>query len=234
MRQSPIGASPKPFGPWWPASYWVKWATISEAMLRLPITPPQSILDVGCGTGFTTVFLAEAGYQPTGIDVAPAAIAMASERAARWGVAAEFAVHDMNDFTLPSKFDAALIFDALHHSEQPERVVHNVFRHLRPGGWLLIGEPSWLHRISPHARRTSAERGWLERGMTARSLRKYCGRAGFITTRRFYEGTFPYSSRVREYVWQAIRLTAANFAVAPQASIWLAAKAPERDDPTER
>ena len=44
--------------------------------------------------------------------------------------------------------------------------------------------------------------------------------------RRFFEGTAPYSSRVRGFAWQAARLTAANFLFAPQTSIWIAAERP--------
>jgi SAM-dependent methyltransferase len=214
----------KPFGPEWGSSYWTKWATIAEALLRLQIRPPAAILDIGCGTGWTSVFLAEAGYQVTGIDVAPAMIEMARQRARRWSVPATFVVADMEAFQLGRSFDAALVFDALHHSKAPAEVIQRVADHTRPGGWVIFGEPSWLHKWSGHARETVRTEGWIEEGVPVSSLRRNCRMVGLGNFRRLYEGTGPYAGRVKGFAWQLTRLVAANLWVAPQASIWFAAQ----------
>lgn len=62
--------------------------------------------------------------------------------------------------------------------------------------------------------------------MSVRALKRDCRAAGRGEFRRFFEGTRPYESRVREFAWQAVRLVAANGASAPQASVWLAARKP--------
>jgi SAM-dependent methyltransferase len=214
----------KPFRGEWGNDYWVKWSAITEALRRLQIEPGSSVLDIGCGTGWTTAFLAEAGYQPTGIDIAPAMLEVAREHARRWQIDAEFREADMDDFSLDRTFDAALVFDALHHSNHPERVVANVAQHLRTGGWALFGEPSWLHHISPRARRVHGETGCSEHGIPVSRLKSYCKQAGLSDFRRFFEATRPYERRIGEFLWQWIRLMAANVWVAPQASIWLAAR----------
>ena len=41
---------------------------------------------------------------------------------------------------------------------------------------------------------------------------------------KFFQPTRPYESRGRGFAWQAIELVAANFWVAPQVLIWLAAQ----------
>ena len=216
----------KPFRPRWGSQYWVKWATIVEAFNRVGVAPGARVLDVGCGMGWTTAFLAEAGYAPVGIDIAPASIEAARTLASRWQVAAEFETADMEAFDLGRTFEAALVFDALHHSEHPDLVVACIARHLEPGGWVLFGEPSWLHEISPHARSTHRELGWTERGIRVSRLRRYCRDVGLGEFRRFYEGTRPYERRGREFLWQLVRLAAANTWVAPQTSIWVAARKP--------
>jgi 2-polyprenyl-3-methyl-5-hydroxy-6-metoxy-1,4-benzoquinol methylase len=213
----------KPFGPPWPASYWGKWQAISFALDALGIPEGASILDVGTGVGWTTVFLAEAGFRATGVDIAPANIAIATERARRTGVQAEFTVADMDTMNLNREFDAVLIFDALHHSTRPAAVVERVSKHLAPGGWVLFGEPSWLHGISPRARRTTRELGWIERGVLIRSLKRQCVTNGLGNFRRFYEGTDPYESSVG-FLWQLARLVGARVTCAPQMSVWLAAQ----------
>jgi 2-polyprenyl-3-methyl-5-hydroxy-6-metoxy-1,4-benzoquinol methylase len=213
----------KPFGPPWPASYWGKWQTITFALNELGIPEGANVLDVGTGVGWTTVFLGEAGFRATGVDIAPANIEIAKERARRTGVHADFAVADMDTMDLDRQFDAVLVFDALHHSTRPAAVVERISKHLPPGGWVLFGEPSWLHGISPRARRTSRELGWVERGVVIRQLKRHCTANGLGNFRRFYEGTEPYASPMA-FVWQLARLVGARFACAPQMSIWLAAQ----------
>ena len=214
----------KPFGPPWGHQYWVKWAVVSEAFDRLGFEPGHEILDVGCGTGWTTLFLAEAGFRATGLSLAPAEIEIATGRAERWGSAAEFVVGDMDSMDLGRQFDGALVFDALHHSTRQSEVVERIGAHLRPGGWVLFGEPSILHHISPEARRVHQGAGWTERGISIRALKRDCKAAGMGSFKRFFEGTRPYQGRVAGFGWQLARLATANLAFAPQASVWLAAQ----------
>jgi SAM-dependent methyltransferase len=215
----------KPFG-WsygWGAECWLQWAAITEMLHRLAIAPPASVLDLGCGPGWTSAFLAEAGHPVTGVDLVPANVVVARERAARWDVAADFVCADMEELDLGSQFDAVLLLDALHHSTRQAAVLAGVARHLRSGGWLLLGEPSWLHRFSPHARHTSRERGWTERGVGVRALRRDLRAAGFADVRRFFGPTRPYAGRTG-LLGQAARLVGANLAAAPQMHVWLAAR----------
>lgn len=214
----------KPFGPEWGSSHWTKWATIAFAFEQLGIQEGAEILDLGCGAGWTTLFLAESGWRPTGLDLASARIASARERATRWGVDANWAAADMDDFTLDEQFDAVLVYDALHHSARQRQVVANIARHLRPGGWVLFGEPSLLHEISPNARRVSRESGWIERGIGVRRLKRDCRAARLGGFRRFHEPTYPYERSVPAFSVEAVRLLLSFAAMAPQHSIWLAAQ----------
>lgn len=213
----------KPFGHEWGHSYFGKWQTIAFALFEL-LEPGAEVLDVGSGSGWTTVFLAEAGFRPIGIDIAPAHIQDSVERAARYGAPAAFQVADMDSFDVGRQFDGALVFDALHHSIRPECVVTQIAKHLRPGGWVLFGEPSWLHTLSPHARRTERDAGWVERGVTVRQLKRDCRAVGLSNFRRFYEGTAPHRGGAVSMAWQTARLLGARLSTAPQMSVWVAAQ----------
>jgi SAM-dependent methyltransferase len=57
--------------------------------------PPGRALDVGCGTGRDACYLAGRGWQVTGVDIAPAAIARARRRAAALGVQVRWVVGDV-------------------------------------------------------------------------------------------------------------------------------------------
>lgn len=167
----------KPFGSEWGTEYWGKWQTIAYALYGLGVQKGATILDRGMGVGWTTVFLAESGFRPTGIDIAPASAAIALDRGARYHAEVDAVAADMDTFDLGRTFDAALVFDALHHSTRQAAVIARIAAHLKPDGWALFGEPSWLHGLSPHARRTSLEEGWVERGVRVRTLKQDCAAA---------------------------------------------------------
>jgi SAM-dependent methyltransferase len=150
--------------------------------------PRGSVLDLGCGSGWTSLLLAHAGWDVLGVDISEPMIAIARARAARAGVPASFAVADMEELDLPRRnFDAVLLFDALHHCPDNARVLGRACQHLRPGGHLLLLEPSWLHRYSPHARAHARRYGVTELGFSRGYLRRSLRRAGFTRVRNFYD-----------------------------------------------
>jgi len=62
-------------------------------------------LDVGCGAGVLSVWLADKGMDVTGIDLFPEAIAMAEALAARKGVRVKFASSDLFTYSSDRPFD---------------------------------------------------------------------------------------------------------------------------------
>ncbi len=226
----------KPFG--WSPAHFVEWATIEHMLEAVELPPDASIIDVGCGSGWTSLFMAEAGYRVLGYDLVPANIELARRRAAMWHSRARFKVADMEDLPAGDAADAALLFDSLHHSAKQRQALISIAGRLKPGGWLLLGEASWLHRHSRKAKHVHGERGWLERGLDLGELKADLAAAGFAEPRRFFQPTRPYEGRGRGFGWQLVRLIAANYWVAPQAHLWLAAQRvsepvlePPRDDP---
>ena len=111
----------KPFGIGWDASWWVKWATIHYAFHTLGIRPGARVLELGSGTGWASLLLAEAGFSPLGVDLAPGNVEVARRHAERWGSGARFEVGDMEQLDVDhGPFDAVLVFDALHHLNHPQ------------------------------------------------------------------------------------------------------------------
>lgn len=68
---------------------------------------PCRALDIGCGTGSNSVWLAEQGYDVTGVDLAPLAVERAQVRARAAGASAQFVVGnvlDLPDLGAPFSF----------------------------------------------------------------------------------------------------------------------------------
>ena len=91
------------------------------------------VLDIGCGAGFLSNYLAQLGHRVTGIDVAPRALDVA--RAHDDSRAATYVEGDA--CALPyadGAFDVACAMDFLEHVDEPARVVAEIGRVLAPSG----------------------------------------------------------------------------------------------------
>jgi SAM-dependent methyltransferase len=112
--------------------------TVIERVL-LPLLEEKSrILDLCCGTGYTTARLEAMGYGVTGLDGSEKMLRFAERKATR----AKFVLGDARSFDLPHIFEAVIsTFDSLNHlMEFPEleAAMRNVYRSLVPGGLFLF------------------------------------------------------------------------------------------------
>ncbi len=175
------------------------------------------VLDIGCGPGWTTLFLARAGYRTMGVDISERMIEIARDRAARENADVRFEVADMERLDLDERdFDAALFFDCLHHCPGYAQALARCFEHLRPGGVVLLLETTLLHRFSPHARRTTRQYGVSELGFSRRQLRRALRSAGFSRI-TFYRDPGPCYRGVWGFLRANLRLWFDWFFYFPQA-----------------
>jgi len=95
-------------------------------------------LDVGCGNGKSVVWLAEHGFEATGIDLSPAAIEQANARARTRGVEAAFVCGRFpDDFAVPGPFDFICERAFLQHlgkGRELHRALERIAELLRTGG----------------------------------------------------------------------------------------------------
>lgn len=109
-----------------------------------PIDHPK-VLDLGCGSGSNTVFLAAQGHQVTAVDFSPVGLRKAEQRAARTGVVdrCRFVEADLTAPDLPGLVDGPfdLLIDASTLDDLATSSREVVAEHLaslaRPGALLL-------------------------------------------------------------------------------------------------
>jgi SAM-dependent methyltransferase len=144
----------------------------------------SSLVELGCGSGWMTRLASRHGVHAEGYDISPGMIEIAREEAAREGLDVVFEAGDYEQLDLGRRFDACLIYDALHHSRRPELVLGAARRALKPGGRVLVAEPNWKQRFQ--GRGATEEYGTTELGYSPRHLKRLVREAGFRDVRRFH------------------------------------------------
>ena len=116
----------------------------SRMLMPLLPPPPARVADLGCGTGTLSVLLGQAGYDVTGLDLAPLMVAAARRKAIDAGLAPVFVVGDASAPELPrGSFDVVLARHVLWTLPDPDAALGNWLRLLRPRGRMVLIEGCW-------------------------------------------------------------------------------------------
>ncbi len=129
------------------------------------------ILDVGCGTGGNFQALIPFG-KTYGLDISPIALELAQHRDSTH-------LLQGSSLTLPhpnNTFDLVTVFDVLYHRwiVNDERALNELFRVIRPTGWLLITDSALPFLWSSHDQTYYARQRY-----TLNLLRQKLGKTGF-------------------------------------------------------
>jgi len=110
------------------------------------------VLDIACGVGYGTRFLADHGQdvsEAIGVDVAEEAVAYATSRYGRKGV--RFQRGDAHEFHDPHGFDTVVSLETIEHVHDPETLLVRLISALRPGGVLIGSVPTTPSTdVNPH------------------------------------------------------------------------------------
>ncbi|NWB85478.1 class I SAM-dependent methyltransferase [Pseudomonas gingeri] len=88
-------------------------------MIQRYCAPSSRILDVGCGPGWSDMYLSSLGYKVIGIDNEPTLVELANQHAQRLGATAAFQVADAFDLSgLQGQFDLAFSCGVLEHFDR--------------------------------------------------------------------------------------------------------------------
>ncbi len=98
----------------------------------------RRILECGCGSGHFSFYMAQNGFQVSGVDLSESAISKTSEKFREAGLSADFVVGDIRKLPFPSNsFDVVFSGGVLEFFEDIKAPLEEMVRVLRPGGMLI-------------------------------------------------------------------------------------------------
>jgi SAM-dependent methyltransferase len=121
----------------------LKGAEILGAVVELvPADPEARWLEVACGPAMIGRAIAPKVGSLHGVDLTPAMIDKAREEGEREGIGnAEFSLGDATALEFEdASFDGAVTRFSLHHVPVPQRVVEEMTRVVRPGGYVVVSD----------------------------------------------------------------------------------------------
>lgn len=157
---------------------------------RLPKTANgERLIDIGCGTGAFTIGAAKRGYEGLGLSWDQRNQKTAAERAAICGAPnVKFEVQDVRYLgtraELAEQFDVAICCENIEHILDDRKLVSDITRCLKPGGWLLLTAPNYFYRSitnnddGPFS--VVEDGGHVRRGYSPAMLKEICVQAGLV------------------------------------------------------
>jgi S-adenosylmethionine-dependent methyltransferase len=130
--------------------YYVPWLNAAKRL------DGADVLEIGAGTGSSTVALAEQGARVTAVDVNEKHLAIARRRCELHGLDAEFIVANAADLSADlrsNRYDLVIFFAVLEHMTMPERLrsIADTFTMLVPGGcWAVVETPNRIWPFDSH------------------------------------------------------------------------------------
>jgi tocopherol O-methyltransferase len=134
------------------------------------------VLDIGCGYGGSSLYLAKKyGASTTGITISPVQVEMAKEAAAKAKLDASFLLMDAENMQFAHPFDLLWSVESISHYQDPRRFFASAAKFLRPGGCFALTDWFQKENISPAYKKKFIEP--IEKGMMVelRGMNDYSG-----------------------------------------------------------
>jgi 2-polyprenyl-3-methyl-5-hydroxy-6-metoxy-1,4-benzoquinol methylase len=131
----------------------IPWLAATQPLARC------RVLEIGCGTGASTVALAEQGCDIVGVDVNQDNLLVAEERCRIYDLKAQFScvnATDLHKHFETGAFDLIIFFATLEHLTYAERIsaMRSTWTMLQPGGlWCVVETPNRLWWFDGHTAR---------------------------------------------------------------------------------
>ncbi|MES2999070.1 MAG: class I SAM-dependent methyltransferase [Pseudomonadota bacterium] len=167
--------------------------------------PGCDVVDFGCATGWLTLGLAQMGCTATGVDISPAALALAAQLQERTQPrppgAAAFLVYDGHRLPLDNaSVDRVLCFDSFHHVKDQEATLAEFARVLRPGGRVVMLEPGPRHSITEKSQEEMTRYKVIENDIAMHTISALSVKAGLSKPQMLVQLQAPVRMDVDEFL----------------------------------
>ena len=127
-------------------------------LLDRAIPGDARVVDVGCGTGQMSLYLARADRVVVGADLTRASLRLGADAARRFGLdRVQFVETDLRQPGLTAgAFDVVYSSGVLHHTPDPRASFARLTQLARPGGTIVVGVYNAFARIPSRLRRVAA------------------------------------------------------------------------------
>jgi SAM-dependent methyltransferase len=172
------------------SSRWARRHRLEQTMRHVNVPLHASILELGCGAGWSAYYLTGKYDYYFGIDYSSKLIDIAKTSHRLAGV--EFAVTNIVDFRPDRQFDIVFAIGVLHHSNDVIAIVNSAWSFLLPGGWLIVNEPRRGNPVVGAARwirkRWDQDFSVDQFSLSCRELKLLFQRTGFFNTKVLGQG----------------------------------------------
>ncbi len=180
---------------------------VSYLCYGLDLLPGDTVLDFGCGVGWSTRILAACGCNVVGVDVSNTALDLAASMTRQWASAElgfdgtiEFRRYDGK--TLPietGSIDKVFVLDAFHHVPDQIATLRELGRVLRPGGVAGFCEPGPNHSKHPLSQQEMRMHTVIENDIVLAEIRANAETSGFADLRVCLSPMLPMMASFDEY-----------------------------------
>ena len=127
---------------------------LNDILSQLAIKPGQRVLDLGCGAGGLSEYIADhTGAIVTGVDYSTSAIETANSRTKSKRDRLTFVEGDLNDLGLQeNSFDVAISIDSIYWVADTAKAISSIAKSILPGGKLcILIEHRKIGKVTPQA-----------------------------------------------------------------------------------
>jgi len=152
---------------------------IEHLARRANVRPGSEVLDIGCGFGASSLYLASNyGVNATGINISPIQVEMANRAARKANLDVKFLLMDAESMRFSQSFDLLWSVESISHYHDPQKFFASAVKFLKPGGIFALTD--WFRKENLTAAEKKKFIEPIENGMFVelRTMEEY---ANFLT-----------------------------------------------------
>jgi ubiquinone/menaquinone biosynthesis C-methylase UbiE len=179
--------------------------SLGTVLQGLQLAPGMTVLEFGAGTGWLARFLTQLGCRMILLDVAPTALEIAKDLYRRQPSIGDrpeprFLVFNGQHIDLPdASVDRILCFDSFHHAPNPNDVLREFGRVLKPRGVAAFAEPGPRHSTTPQSQYEMRTYGVVEADIDIHAIWDAAKRLGFVDLKLAAFNVPPFHVSLPEY-----------------------------------